>query len=943
MEWDIGIPGIKFYHSYIEPEKIENSVISYDIENLRGALADKISEPIEITVGRVNEHYLDSSRVIKRAYGDSFEDDFQKFNWGFSIITDMGLEADKLDYLVALYCKSLPNRITEMDFKHFLIYHTSFKAITDKKEKRDKWYDLKASWRIYAYKTPNAPPCISARSMRRIMRVNELVFELDIVKMTKDMKRQDKSANRLHMLLLDDPVISGKKASISTADIEAAYEDQYKAFEEIIQLEEEEYSQLRIVEVEKKMKEKVDREEAELQERIQRKREKEELRLKTEKEEKEKAVQRLEAIRREREANEASRKAKLVEDERDKLRAPTMPVSAASSSATASHEAIQVSVMSVNENAQYIVETDEIEERNPYEGLSATDVAALKLNEYMKEKDKKKQKERADLAAFVASRLESFREKDKSIQKPKKVPVVTGDQALHDSNAVREEVKNKRLEIDKAEKTRKLEENRLFRLQMEKEIADKEAAERATSDALLESKAKRKRELLERQALKEEKMIKDTMVNRELQAEYSALAKEFKIDLSSSSDEVSHALSNQSKPIRSVRLEPISEKALNKSSKVTPKPGESISKVKKQEVESSRDVTSSKTVPKMAKVDSIQSGKKRPESVRSKPVRPTKVDLRESRSQESGSLRPLVKSTSDQEKEPNVVLSQTEGVSESGIGVLDDAKNMIEVLSVAEVDSINKLEDESSVLLTDANNVSAIFEEIITGVGSPDESSVVEKIKDDESRVLFVTSTVDVDTPIVTTRQEEPFEPSSLYFEDSSLIVAVRDIDNPEKEKIFDAVTEDIPAEGILDEDIPAEDIPSNSILESSEPSSLYFEDSSLIVAVRDIDNPKEEKIFDAVTEDIPAEGILDEDIPAEDIPSNSILELNDSKRYFEETALLPAIEFVEPRQEELPAVSIQIVSVGDVSRDDLPDDMRESTTRVLEEYEVQQKDLTMR
>lgn len=864
MEWDIGIPGIKFYHSYIEPEKVENSIISYDIENLRGALAGKISEPVEVTVGRVNEHYLDSSRVIKRAYGDSFEDDFQKFNWGFSIITDMGLEADKLDYLVALYCKSLPNRITETDFKHFLIFHTSFKAIADKKEKRDKWYDLKASWRIYAYKTPNAPPCISARSMRRIMRVNELVFELDIVKMTKDMKRQDKSANRLHMLLLDDPVISGKKASISTADIEAAYEDQYKAFEEIIKLEEEEYSQLRIVEVDRKMKEKVDREEAELQERIRRKREKEELRLKTEKEDKEKAVQRLEVIRREREANEASRKAKLVEDEAEKLRALSMPVSDTSSS-SAPLEAIQVSI---NDDVKGVLETDAIQEMNPYEGLSATEIAALKLNEYMKEKDKKKQKERADLAAFVASRLESFKDKDKSMKKSKKVPVVAGDQALQDANAAREEVRNKRLEMDKAEKARKFEENRLFRLALE----SNKAAEKAISDALLESKAKRKRELLERQALEEEKKIKDAMADRELQAEYSALAKEFNIDLSSASEDVPRALDNQPKSTRLVRLEPLSEKASNKSSRVISKPGETMSKVKKQELESSRAV-SNKTVPKMAKVDSIKNVGKRPESVtdRGKPVRSTKVDMRESRSQEAGSMRPLAISVPDLEKGPNVVISQLECVSETAINVIDYPENTMEILLVAEVKATEKSEDDVSILLTDVNDVSAVLEEILTEVGLANDISVVEKI---EPRALFATLTVDVDTSVIMTQQEEQSEPSLSYFEDSRLSFTVQDIEDPEDENIYDAVKESI---------------------------------------------------------------------PAIDITSDSILEGKNRESYFEDTTLPPADEFVEPRQEEeLPAVSINIVS-ADIPTYDFPEDIEESTLHVLEGYEIEQKDLSMR
>jgi hypothetical protein len=659
MDWDLGIPGVKFYHSYAEPDKVENSVIAYDIENLRGALVGKLCEPIELTVGRVNEHYKDSSRVIKRSFGDSIEDDFQKFNWGFSIITDMGLEGDKLDYLVSLYCKSLPNRITDADFRHFIIFHSSFKQITDKREKRDKWMDLKASWRIYAHKTPGCPYCISPYSMRRIMKVNELVFDLDIVKMTKDMRRQDKGANRLHMLLLDDPIISGKKAAISSKDVEAAYAEQLKAFEEIIKLEEEEFGSLRSAEVEKKMKEKVEREESELKERTRRRREKEELRLKGEKEAKEKALLRLEEIRREREAHEAAKKQRLYEEEKQRQQsllevstAEPLPIPSSSIDDskvdTQDSEVDSKNISNLASLQNPAVVTSAVD---PYEGRSTLEIAALKLAEYMKEKDQKKAKERADLAAFVASRLDTLKGKDLSLKKQKLQAVFKVPQPDAFRESTREEAKAKRMESDKAEKARKLEENRIFRLKMEKELADKELIEKIAANALQETKERRKRESIEKLLIDEENKSKKDLADRELKAEYSDFTKEFKINdkFSKEYEEISEspAIANRPKSGRQIKLEPITTKlrgptTVNKSTQKGTSSKIIENKIGQKPARTSRPITSVNEAPKstlqtsdrlVKTVSATALSKSGVNSTAKKPL------VRESRSQESGASK----------------------------------------------------------------------------------------------------------------------------------------------------------------------------------------------------------------------------------------------------------------------------------------------------------------
>lgn len=272
-----------------------------------GILADTIREPIERTVGRVNEHYLDSSRVIKRAFGDTVEDDFQKYNWGMSIIPEMGLEGDKLDFLTSLYCRTIPKRIVEIDFKVIVLYHTSFKFIENRREKKEKWADLKASWRIQKYRKPGFPDSISHRNMKSIMKVNELSYDLDIVRITKDMRTYDQKASKLHMLLLEDPLITRgrrKKIEEKNAEIES-YASQVAKFEAMLATEEEEYTAVRVAEIERRMKEKLENDQLEIQERLRKRRLKEEERLRFVQEEKERALRRLDEIRKEREEAEA--------------------------------------------------------------------------------------------------------------------------------------------------------------------------------------------------------------------------------------------------------------------------------------------------------------------------------------------------------------------------------------------------------------------------------------------------------------------------------------------------------------------------------------------------------------------------------------------------------------------------------------------------------------
>lgn len=200
----------KFYHPYMAPLRMENTVIDFDIENLQKLLVENNKNfPVKKIAERVRDHYMDSSRLIKRAYGKKIEDDFQMYNWGLTLAMDMGLATDKLELLLNVYAKKLPRRITAPDFERIIKEHSSWRKIKDRREKAAKWLDLTASYKIHIYRKEGYPDTIGKRQFHTILDVTEVELDLDVVKITRDIRRADKYSNKLHMLLLDDPLIKG--------------------------------------------------------------------------------------------------------------------------------------------------------------------------------------------------------------------------------------------------------------------------------------------------------------------------------------------------------------------------------------------------------------------------------------------------------------------------------------------------------------------------------------------------------------------------------------------------------------------------------------------------------------------------------------------------------------------------------------------------------------
>jgi hypothetical protein len=78
---------------------------------------------------RSREHYLESCRIIKRSFGDRIEEDLQLFNWGLTLTMEMGTNDDKLQFLLSIYSKNMPKRVTQRDFDIIMHSHTSLRHL----------------------------------------------------------------------------------------------------------------------------------------------------------------------------------------------------------------------------------------------------------------------------------------------------------------------------------------------------------------------------------------------------------------------------------------------------------------------------------------------------------------------------------------------------------------------------------------------------------------------------------------------------------------------------------------------------------------------------------------------------------------------------------------------------------------------------------------------
>ena len=208
--WEAEGTDTDYYVPYTSLSRVENSVIDFDIQNMKDVLPEMKKERAEEITKRVNSHYLGSIRHEKRAFGNKHLDDFQRYNWGLSLSVEMGLRADQTELLLSFYTTTIEDRLTEKEFESIVILHTNFRTMSNTVAQQRKWRELKKSWKLLNVKAAGYPPSISKKDFIRLLDANFIEFDINMERLSRDMQNIDYDAAYLHMLLLDDPVIRGE-------------------------------------------------------------------------------------------------------------------------------------------------------------------------------------------------------------------------------------------------------------------------------------------------------------------------------------------------------------------------------------------------------------------------------------------------------------------------------------------------------------------------------------------------------------------------------------------------------------------------------------------------------------------------------------------------------------------------------------------------------------
>ena len=464
-------------------------------------LAKCSNEPVEKTVDRINHHYVDSSRIIKRAFGETLDNDFQKYNWGISVMSELGFEGDKLDFLISLYCRTIPKRIVENDFKIIILFHTSFKYVENRYEKKERWLDLKISWRVQKCRKTGYPDSITRRSMRSIMKVNELNFDIDIVKITKDMRKYDRRARKLHMILLDDPLIgkfNRRKDSMEASRRSSDYfDEEFDSFEDLIKQEEEQYGIVRLIEIERRLKAELDKEEAAMKSRIQHHHHNEGNYVSEEG----KTMESSEDVRREgsqrRDGTDHECKEEEMEEHIGMIDTESTGLinKSCENDITTRDRIVPIrifdgnaSLVSVHQetNSQTVHEHTETSFFSDIGGTNAFQ----KLVDHMKERELLKRAEKTTLVKLVSSKMSSIVEKNTKTKSMKNV----GATILSPKSSYKSE-RELQSGLNVAKRMKKIHENRLFRLKVESSRTQQDETEQKVLAIATNVKIKRKQKL----------------------------------------------------------------------------------------------------------------------------------------------------------------------------------------------------------------------------------------------------------------------------------------------------------------------------------------------------------------------------------------------------------------------------------------------------------------
>lgn len=200
-----------FHHVFVDKNIVENQLIEYDLEHFKELQTDKPN-----ALGHaLHGHYMDSYKHIQLAYGKKESFDFQHYSWGFCLCLDDNAPLrEKLTILFSYYPLHVSKRVALNEFEAIIKKHTSFRDL-EPFQKKLKWDDLVASFKLHSRSKQLYPDTIGQRQMEIIMDANKLTLCVDIHRLMRYIKSQDKIGRRIFDLLEDDPLLNGQTKDIT--------------------------------------------------------------------------------------------------------------------------------------------------------------------------------------------------------------------------------------------------------------------------------------------------------------------------------------------------------------------------------------------------------------------------------------------------------------------------------------------------------------------------------------------------------------------------------------------------------------------------------------------------------------------------------------------------------------------------------------------------------
>jgi hypothetical protein len=155
-------------------------------------------------------------KIVQLGYGQKeYSFDFQHYNWGLCLCSqETATERDKLSLLFSYYGKCVRNRLSLSEFEVVIKRHTDFNDL-ERHQKKIKWDDLLASFKLHAKPKDKHPDTVGLRHMEILLEVNKIAVRLDLTRIINNIKKQDRTGRSLLAMLDDDPVLKGQSKIIA--------------------------------------------------------------------------------------------------------------------------------------------------------------------------------------------------------------------------------------------------------------------------------------------------------------------------------------------------------------------------------------------------------------------------------------------------------------------------------------------------------------------------------------------------------------------------------------------------------------------------------------------------------------------------------------------------------------------------------------------------------